>query len=67
MIDIQSRISPINGYKSIYIYIYGGDSDDGTLASVERYSIVGYAWEDLSDMAAARCGHCAVAALRNEI
>ena len=21
MIDIQSRISPINGYKSIYIYI----------------------------------------------
>ena len=46
-----------------YIYIFGGFSMD----SVERYSIVGNSWEDLPDMAAARHGHCAVAALRNEI
>ena len=49
-----------------YIYMLGGRGDDhGFLASVERYSIVGNTWEDLPDMAAARWGLCAVAALRN--
>merc|ERR1712071_510283 len=46
-----------------FIYIFGGYC----LSSVERYSIVGNTWEDLPDMAAARHGLCAVAALRNKI
>ena len=50
-----------------YIYMFGGDNDVDELASVERYSIVCNTWEDLPDMAAARCCHCAVAALRNII
>ena len=49
-----------------YLYIFGGLDDDGALASVERYSIVGNTWEDLPDMAAER-SHCPAAALRNEI
>ena len=43
-----------------YLYIFGGS--DG-LATVVRYSIVDNTWEDLPDMAASRCYHCAVAAL----
>ena len=50
-----------------YAYIFGGSVGGDILALVERYSIVGNTWEDLPDMAEARCGHCAVAALRNEI
>ena len=50
-----------------YIYIFGGYGIVCVLASVERYSIVGNTWEDLPDMAEARCYHCAVAALRNVI
>ena len=56
-----------------YIYIFGGTCGaEGTrgaegLVSVERYSIVGNTWENLPDMAVARCYHCAVAALRNVI
>ena len=51
-----------------YVYVFGGYNGDRALASVERYSIAGNNWEDLPDMAEARCGHCAVvAALRNEI
>ena len=50
-----------------YLYIFGGYNDDGALASVERYSIVGNDWKDLPNMAANRYGHCAVAALRNRI
>ena len=49
-----------------HLYMFGGHSGY-ELASVERYSIVGNTWEDLPDMAAARWGHCAVAALRNRI
>ena len=50
-----------------YLYIFGGYNGDGALVSVERYSIVGNTWEDLPDMAAARCGHCAVSALGDVI
>ena len=52
-----------------HIYIFGGNDDNcGDLASVERYSIVVNTWEDLPDMAVGRGrGHCAVAAMRNEI
>ena len=50
-----------------HLYIFGGINRSGTLASAERYSIVGNTWEDLPDMAAARRYHCAVAAMRNKI
>ena len=50
-----------------YFYIFGGDNDEDKLASAERYSIVGNTWKDLPDMAAARCCHCAVAALWDKI
>ena len=51
-----------------YVYMFGGYNDDGIgIASVERYLIVCNIWEDLPDMAEARFGLCAVAALRNEI
>mgnify|MGYP000889755771 CR=1 FL=1 len=49
--------------------MFGGDNDndEDELASVERYSIVGNKWEDLPRMAVKRHGHCAAAALRNQI
>ena len=51
-----------------YLYIFGGCNNFAyPLVSVERYLIAGNTWEDLPDMAAARFGLCAVAALRNEI
>ena len=50
-----------------YIYIFGGGEIGYPLSSVVRYSIVGNTWEDLPEMAVERWGHCAVAALRNEI
>ena len=52
-----------------YVYIFGGyfSSSMFELASVERYSIVANNWQNLPDMAVARCGHCAVAAMRNNI
>ena len=41
MIDIQSRISPINGYKSIYIYI--SEDDDGLIdLLMELYTLSNY-------------------------
>ena len=46
-----------------FLYIFGGVG----LASVERYSIVVNTWEYLPDMAGWHWGHCAVAALRNQI
>merc|ERR1712071_583451 len=52
-----------------YLYIFGGYNghDGDAIYSVERYSLVGNTWQDLPDMAVARGGCCAVAALRNRI